>query len=63
MPLLYCIDYKGSYSSIYNPQQEPPVHYPLYLGPSPVKDVTICTGISFLRSNIQNVGVWKMIKH
>ena len=55
MPLVYCIDYKASFSSIYNPQQEPPVHHPLYLGSSISKEAAIQSGIAFLRGNVQNV--------
>lgn len=58
MPLLYCIDYKASFSSIYNPQQEPPVHHPLFLGAVNMKDANIRSGIAFLRGNVQNVCVF-----
>lgn len=43
-------------SVIYDPNQEPPVHHPLFVGNQGQRDGDVRTAMSMMRENLQRVG-------
>ena len=63
MSLPYATEYRSSMSVIYDPNQEPPVHHPLFVGNQGQRDGDVRTAMSMMRENLQRVGDEKTSDH
>lgn len=57
IPLPFSIDYRSSFSLITDPQLEPPVYHPLYLGQTNNKEASFIMGLKMLRENVKTVRI------
>ena len=57
IPLPFSVDYRSSFSLITDPQVEPPVYHPLYLGQANNKEASFNTGLRMLRENVKTVRI------
>lgn len=55
IPLPYSIDYRASFSVIFDVHEEPPMQYPLYLGAAGTRSGSIGTAVTMLRENVMSI--------
>ena len=56
MSLPFVAEYRSSVSVVYDPNQEPPVHNPLFVGVQGQKDGDVQRAMSMMRENVQRGG-------
>ena len=53
--LPFVAEYRSSVSVVYDPNQEPPVHHPLFVGMQGQKDGDVQKAMAMMRENVQRV--------